>query len=121
MDFKAPGGESLRDVQERAIAYMSKEVDRWKERSVQEKREIVLGVFAHGGCIRAMLQHYIGVHDQFTWLVAQDNTALSELLIDVRGTALLRLNDTAHLKYTMQKPALLAEPEPPAAVPKAEV
>jgi len=108
MDFKAPGGESLRDVQERAIAYMNGELERWKERSMSDKREIVLGVFAHGGCIRAMLQHFIGVHDQFTWLVAQDNTAISELLIDVRGTALIRLNDTAHLKYTMQKPELLA-------------
>ena len=66
--------------------------------------EVVLGIFGHGGCIRAMLNHYVGIHDPLTWLVAQDNTALNELLIDAHGTRTIRINDTAHLKYTMTAP-----------------
>lgn len=74
--------------------------------------EIVLGVFGHGGCIRTMLNSYCGIHDQWTWLVMQDNTAMNEILIDARGTATIRINDSAHLKYSMEPPALLAPNSP---------
>ena len=70
--------------------------------------EVVLGVFGHGGCIRVMLHHFVGVHDPLTWLVSQENTTLNELLLDPRGTSTIRINDAAHLKYAMIAPKLPA-------------
>ena len=108
MDFCAPGGESLRAVQERAIGFLAPKIEEWKAVSVAEGREVVIGVFGHGGCIRVMLHHFVGVHDPLTWLLQQENTTLNELLIDPRGVATIRVNDDAHLKYTMAAP-----PNPP--------
>lgn len=71
--------------------------------------EVVLGVFGHGGCIRALLHHYCGLHDAFTWLVTQDNTAMNELLLDGRGVATIRINDASHLHYTMAAPTVLLQ------------
>lgn len=104
MDFCAPGGESLRHVQERAIGYLEPLIEQWKEVSIKEGREVVIGVFGHGGCIRVMLHHFVGVHDPLTWLLQQENTTMNELLIDPRGVSTIRINDDSHLRYTMATP-----------------
>ena len=39
MDFTAPGGESLRVVQQRAMTFMATEVERWRQTSIKENRQ----------------------------------------------------------------------------------
>jgi broad specificity phosphatase PhoE len=106
MDFHAPGGESLRGVQKRAMAFLQQELVHWKSVSASEHREVVLAVVCHGGCIRALLQGFCGFDERYAWMIHQENTAVNELVLDHRGTSTIRVNDTAHLRYTMQAPVI---------------
>ena len=112
LDFSAPNGESLRDVLTRATNFLNVEIDKWRIVSEKEKREVTLGVFAHGGSIRTILNSYLGIRDEWTWLVCQDNTAMNEIVFDTRGTATMRINDAAHLRYAMIQAPTLDESQP---------
>ncbi len=51
MDFKAPGGESLRNVQRRAIGFLSAQVEKWKDTSIKEKRQEKIETAHKGGLL----------------------------------------------------------------------
>jgi broad specificity phosphatase PhoE len=85
------GGESYAQLQERALVALQ---------HIREKHrpdETVLAV-SHGGTIRTLLCHVIGLelaHFGRIWL---DNGSITELRYDSKGWRLIRLNDAAHLE-----------------------
>jgi alpha-ribazole phosphatase len=87
------GGESYAQLQERALVALNR---------IQEshsRNETIL-VVSHGGTIRAVLCHVIGldlIHFGRMWL---DNGSFTELRLGSNGWRLLRLNDAAHLEGT---------------------
>lgn len=87
------GGESYAQLQARALAALT---------TIQRRHapgETVLAV-SHGGTIRALLCHVIGLdlaHFGRLWL---DNGSFTELRLGSSGWRLTRLNDAAHLEGT---------------------
>jgi alpha-ribazole phosphatase len=87
------GGESYAQLQQRALQALT------TIQNAHRVGETVLAV-SHGGTIRALLCHVIGLdlaHFGRLWL---DNASLSELRLSASGWRLARLNDTAHLEGT---------------------
>lgn len=86
------GGESYAQLQARALVALE------RIRETHQMDENIIAV-AHGGTIRALLCHVIGldlIHFGRLWL---DNGSLSELRCDAaHGWRLVRLNDAAHLE-----------------------
>lgn len=85
------GGESYAQLQTRALAAMQ------TIHAAHRADETVLAV-SHGGTIRALLCHVIGLdlaHFGRMWL---DNGSLTELRYGRHGWRLIRLNDAAHLE-----------------------
>ncbi len=85
------GGESYAQLQERALIAL-------KRMEAQHTPEETVIAASHGGTIRALLCHVIGldlINFGKLWL---DNGSLSELRHSGSGWRLLRLNDAAHLE-----------------------
>ncbi|CAF4331493.1 unnamed protein product, partial [Adineta steineri] len=99
IEFSAPNGESLRMVQKRAIDFLEPYIDQAKKQSIEENREISIIIFTHGNLIRAVLQYYLQSNTKYTWLIKQENTSISEILLDQFGTSLVKVNDSGHLIF----------------------
>jgi alpha-ribazole phosphatase len=56
-----------------------------------------LVVVAHGGTIRALLCHALGLDIRFLFRLQQDNTAVSQIRIRGAVRRVLHMNDTSHL------------------------
>jgi broad specificity phosphatase PhoE len=85
------GGESYAQLQERSLAALNQIY------AAHPGDELVLAV-SHGGTIRALLCHIIGLdlaHFGRLWL---DNGSLTELRHGAHGWRLVRLNDAAHME-----------------------
>lgn len=85
------GGESYAQLQERALKAMQSMYD------AHMGEETVLAV-THGGTIRAILCHVIGLDLNNFGRMWLDNGSLSEIRHGMHGWRLVRLNDTAHLE-----------------------
>jgi alpha-ribazole phosphatase len=87
------GGESYAQLQDRALVALN------HIREAHRRDETIL-VVSHGGTIRAVLCHVIGldlIHFGRMWL---DNGSFTELRLGSNGWRLVRLNDAAHLEGT---------------------
>lgn len=87
------GGESYAQLQQRALAALQ------RIEAAHAQGDTLLAV-SHGGTIRALLCHVIGLdlaHFGRLWL---DNGSLTELRRAASGWRLTRLNDAAHLEGT---------------------
>lgn len=111
-----PGGEALREVQQRAVAAL-------EETAARHEKEMVV-VVSHADVIRLVLAHYLGVHiDLFQRLVIAP-ASVSILALDPGGMVrVLRLNDDGPL-HAPTRPELPKEKKgkkkPPAGEPPAE-
>lgn len=96
MTFKAGGGESWLDVQERATRYFMDTV-------VKAGHDKVL-IVAHGGVNRGILASLTGLDMATAWLGAgqgcpQENACINEMVINREGTLLEAVvNDSMHLE-----------------------
>ncbi len=99
MEFSAPKGESLTMVQKRGVEFLEPIIEQAKQRSIEEKREILIVVFTHGNFIRPVLQFYLQSTPRHAWLIGQKNTAITEILFNRYGTSLVKLNDSGHLTF----------------------
>lgn len=85
------GGESYAQLQARALIALQQIQD-------QHQPGDIVAAVSHGGTIRALLCHVIGLDlDRFgrMWI---DNGSLSELRLGRNGWRLMRLNDNAHVE-----------------------
>jgi alpha-ribazole phosphatase len=87
------GGESYAQLQERALVALN------RIRESHNPGETILAV-SHGGTIRALLCHVIGLDLAYFGRMWLDNGSFTELRLGTNGWRLLRLNDTAHLEGT---------------------
>lgn len=85
------GGESYAQLQARALVALNQ----IQERHAQG--EIVVAV-SHGGTIRALLCHVIGLDLANFGRMWLDNGSLTELRLGRSGWRLMRLNDAAHVE-----------------------
>ena len=85
------GGESYAQLQARALAAL-KAIE-----AAHRPDETVLAV-SHGGTIRALLCHVIGLDLAYFGRMWLDNGSLTELRSSSHGWRLVRLNDAAHLE-----------------------
>jgi broad specificity phosphatase PhoE len=99
IEFSAPNGESIRMVQKRAVEFLGPIIEQAKKQSILENREISIVIFTHANLIRAVLQYYLQSNPQHTWLLGQDNTAITEILLNQYGTSVVKTNDSAHLTF----------------------
>jgi probable phosphoglycerate mutase len=102
--FRFPNGESLREVQNRAVAG----VEMVRQRHPNE----VVAVFAHGDVIRTTLAHYLGAPlDLFQRIVVQ-TASISVLAFHDGAPSILAMNWTATLPKLEIKtdPAAAAHP-----------
>lgn len=98
--FRFPGGESLREVQQRAAAAL--------ERLAAQHPNQAIAVFSHGDVIRTVLAHYCGTPLDLFQRVQVATASLSTLALFDGRPAILNMNVTAELPVFAIKP-----PEPP--------
>lgn len=85
------GGESYAQLQARALVFLNR---------VQEEHrqgEVIVAV-SHGGTIRALLCHVIGLDLGNFGRMWLDNGSLTEFRLGRNGWRLMRLNDAAHVE-----------------------
>ncbi|CAF1424058.1 unnamed protein product [Rotaria sp. Silwood1] len=101
IEFSPPNGESIRMVQKRAITFLELYIEQAKKQSIEENRTISIIIFTHANLIRSVLQYYLESNPKYTWLIGQNNTAISEILFNQYGTSLIKVNDSGHLKFLL--------------------
>ncbi len=85
----APGGEALPDFDRRVVRALTR---------MQEARpETDLILVTHGGVVKALICHVLGLDVRFLFRIKQDNTALSRIQIEKTDRRVLLVNDTCHL------------------------
>ena len=85
------GGESYAQLQARALVALN------YIQATHRPDEVVVAV-SHGGTIRALLCHVIGLDLRYFGRLWLDNGSISELRHSTNGWRLTRLNDAAHLE-----------------------
>jgi alpha-ribazole phosphatase len=86
----APGGERLEAFAARVIAAFE------GLRGVHPGADLIL--VSHGGPIKALLCHVLGLEVRSLFRIKQDNTALSVIQVDGETRRVVLLNDTCHLR-----------------------
>lgn len=85
------GGESYAQLQQRALAALNTIFD------AHSPGDVIVAV-SHGGTIRALLCHVIGLELAYFGKMWLDNGSLTEIRYGSHGWRLVRLNDAAHLE-----------------------
>ncbi len=89
-EVRIPGGETFRELKERAAGAVAGLVARHPGETV--------AVVSHGGTIRAVICAALDIHLNHVWDIRQDNTAVNILEYHKQRTILTLLNDTHHLR-----------------------
>ena len=91
-NFKPPGGESQREVEERALAWVKRT---FLDRRSNESRKI--GIYSHGVLIKCMLRGILGSDPSMTWKIDLENTSITHLYYGKNGWEVRKVNDYGHL------------------------
>jgi alpha-ribazole phosphatase len=86
----APGGERLEAFADRVVAAFE------RLRAAHHGGDVIL--VSHGGPIKALLCHILGLEMRALFRMKQDNTALSAVEVDGETRRVVLLNDTCHLR-----------------------
>ncbi|MBC8014667.1 MAG: alpha-ribazole phosphatase [Sporomusaceae bacterium] len=88
-DAQIPGGETFREVKERATLAL--------EKLVAEHPNQTIVVVSHGGTIRTLLCSVLNIHLNHLWNIKQDNTAVNMLEYYDEQVLVSLVNDVHHL------------------------
>jgi probable phosphomutase (TIGR03848 family) len=88
-DVRFPGGESLRETQQRAVGAI--------ERIRSDHPKGVVAVFSHGDWIKMALAHYLGVHIDLYRRIGVDPASVSAIDFYEFGPIVQLVNDTGDL------------------------
>ena len=92
--MRFPGGESIREMQNRAVDEV--------ERLAAAHKEETIALVSHADVIKCIAAHYLGMHlDLFQRLVTSP-ASLTVLRFTPRGARVVTLNDTSHLQDEQQ-------------------
>lgn len=93
---RAPGGESMADVQKRAVRALARIAGALDKHPAGKTAAIV----SHGDVIRAILLHVAAAPLQNYWRFTVDAASISELSWEGAGSErIIRVNDCAHLEH----------------------
>lgn len=81
-----PGGETLLDVQDRAVRECA--------RIASSHAKGTVAIVSHGDVIRLLLAHFCGVHVDLFQRIVVDPASVSAVALGARGVHVLRMNDT---------------------------
>jgi phosphoserine phosphatase len=84
-----PGGESLADVRQRALAFLAA--------ARQEHADGDILVVTHGTVLRLLLAHFLDMRPDQLWSMETENCALS-IVDDYEIPLIMAINDTCHLE-----------------------
>lgn len=87
-----PGGEGFVEVQKRAVGKM--------EAIIRANPDKTVVIVAHGGVIRTLLCHALGMPLRNMWRIRQDNTAVNIVTAYDEGMTVELMNSTEHLTGT---------------------
>lgn len=88
-ELAIPGGESFRQLKERAGQSMDQLVAKHPDQTI--------AVISHGGTIRTIICAALNLHLNYLWSIRQDNTAVNIISYYGERTIVDLLNDTHHL------------------------
>lgn len=88
-EAQIPGGETFREVKERATSAL--------EKLVAEHPNQTIAVVSHGGTIRTLLCSVLNIHLNHLWNIKQDNTAVNMLEYYDEQVLVSLVNDVHHL------------------------
>lgn len=89
--FRFPGGESLLEVQQRAVAAI-------ESLSRQHQKEVI-AIVSHADVIKLVLAHYLGVHIDLFQRISVSPASVSTLMLTKDGPVrVLRINDDGPLR-----------------------
>lgn len=86
----APGGETVAEVGQRMLSFVEELLGRYPG-----DQGIV--VVSHGGSIRALISHVMGLDKESFWQLGVDNASVSRISFSAAGSEVVYLNHTAHL------------------------
>lgn len=92
MAFKFPNGESLYEVQQRAVRWLYDKV-----LSVPSDKARTVALFSHGMTIKCLLQYFLQFDQRMTWRITTNNTSMSILEFKNGKWFLNCINSTPHL------------------------
>ncbi len=104
-----PGGETLREVQARAVAEI--------EAICQAHPQEAVAVVSHADVIKAVIAHYLGLHLDLFQRIVISPASVSVLLMGRFGPRLVRLNDTGPLEPLPKEQEKLQKEKEPSAEP----
>jgi probable phosphoglycerate mutase len=91
-----PGGESLLEVQTRAVTEL--------ERIVARHPRQVVAVVTHADVVRLLLLHYAGMHLDLLQRLVVDPASASVVAVGDGVTRILKVNDTGDLRALRERP-----------------
>ncbi|MFH1592830.1 MAG: histidine phosphatase family protein [Candidatus Woesearchaeota archaeon] len=90
-NFKAPNGESQKEVEERGYAWIEKTL------LSRSEKDLTVGVFTHGLTTRCILRKILNSDPSMTYYLVTDNTSITRLVYVNNRWRLIKLNETSHL------------------------
>ncbi|MCI4667614.1 MAG: histidine phosphatase family protein [Bacteroidia bacterium] len=96
LDFKPPSGESQRDVRQRMLGWLEKEVQNWKDKEESSS----IAAFSHGFAIRSLIGELTRADAFITRQIVTYNTSISTVYWSEGQWFVERVNDHAHLRGT---------------------
>ncbi|MDV2989332.1 MAG: histidine phosphatase family protein [Dehalogenimonas sp.] len=94
-DLCFPDGESFHELYDRTLKFL--------ERLKGHQSDETVMVVGHGGPLRIMVCHLLGVSVSHHWQFTMSRSSVSALSIYPNGSVLEKLNDMAHWKYFEDK------------------
>ncbi|MDX2301718.1 MAG: histidine phosphatase family protein [Microscillaceae bacterium] len=95
-NFKAPGGESQKEVEERIFDWLEMEILPHFEQNLK------IAIFSHGVAIKCLVRKITEANPAMTYRIFIENTSITQFCFDERGWHLRRLNDYGHLEMLTQ-------------------
>lgn len=92
-NFKAPGGESQRDVEERAIRFLDQKI-----KPLDSEQLKSIAIFTHGFVIRCLLRGIMNSSSKNTYTMKIDNTSITKMQYqESKDWRVQSINDSTHL------------------------
>ena len=88
--FKAPGGESQKEVGKRMMDWLDNEI-------MDRNESLMVGVFSHGVAIKCLLRELMGFNSNITWRIPIDNASITHIRYYEQVWSPVVINDTRHL------------------------
>lgn len=92
-DFKAPNGESRREVEVRMMNFLDTKIMPLYD----ESKKINVAVFGHGMAFKCLLRAILDFDQSMTYKIVLDNTSITQLRFEKRGWFIEKINDGGHV------------------------